>query len=99
MLRKDNLNLGILLGFLTPMLGLIIFYFLGFYRHKVAFVEFLGYLKEYKSFLTAVSSISLAANAIVFTIYINARRDKTAKGIFLATLVYGITVLLIKVVK
>ncbi len=46
--------------------------------------------------LTAISSISLLANAILFTIYINAQRDKTAKGIFIATLIYGITVLIYK---
>jgi hypothetical protein len=39
------------------------------------------------------------ANAVLFTVYINSRRDRTAKGIFLATLIYGIGVLLVKVIK
>jgi uncharacterized membrane protein len=99
MLRKDNLQLGVILGFLAPVLGLFVYYFLAFYSLKVTLTEFLGYLKEYKTLLTGVSSISLVANAVLFTVFINSRRDKTAKGIFLATLVYGIAVLLIKVIK
>ena len=99
MLRKDNLRLGIILGFIAPILGMIIYYFAAFYMRDVTFSEFLHYLRIYRSVLTGVSSASLVANAILFTIYINSRRDKTAKGIFLATLVYGIAVLLIKVIK
>jgi len=48
--------------------------------------------------LTAISSISLLANAVLFTVYINSHRDKTAKGIFAATLIYGIAVLVYKLV-
>ena len=99
MFKKDNLKLGVLLGFTAPVFGLIIYYYASFYRRNVEFMEFLGYLKQYKTLLTAVSSISLLANAVLFTIYINSHKDRTAKGIFLATVIYGITVLLIKVVK
>ena len=99
MFKRDNFKLGVLFGFTAPFLGLIIYYYISFFPRQVKFMEFLGYLKEYKTFLTAVSSISLLANAVLFTIYVNGQRDKTAKGIFLATVVYGITVLLIKVVK
>jgi hypothetical protein len=99
MLRRDNLKMGVLLGLVAPLLGLIIYYFVAFYVRNVSFAEFLRYLREYRSLLTGVSSVSLVANAVLFTIYINSRRDKTAKGIFLATLVYGIAVLLIKVIK
>ncbi|MEO5997244.1 MAG: hypothetical protein ABIN89_10905 [Chitinophagaceae bacterium] len=99
MFKKDNFKLGVLLGFTAPILGLIIYYYINFFPRHVKFMEFLGYLKEYRSFLTAVSSISLLANAVLFTIYVNGHRDKTAKGIFLATVIYGITVLLIKVIK
>lgn len=96
MLKKDNLQLGLLLGFLAPILGLIIYYFVTFYFNGVGFMEFLGYLKHYKSLLTSVSSLSLVANAVVFTFYINSHKDKTAKGIFVSTLIYGIAVLLVK---
>ena len=95
-MKKDNLLFGIIAGFIAPVFGLIIYYFLVFYRQNVGFMEFLGYLKQYKSLLTGVSSIALVANAVLFTIYINSRLDNTAKGIFVATIVYGIAVLMIK---
>ncbi len=96
--KKDNISLGILLGFLGPILGMFVYYFAAFYSHNVSFTEFLGYMKQYKTLLTAVSSISLIANAVLFTFYVNARKDQTIKGIFIATLIYGIGVLLIKVI-
>lgn len=99
MFKKDNLALGVVLGFTAPFLGLIIYYYISFFPKHVEFMEFLGYLRQYKNLLTAVSSISLLANAVLFTIYVNSQKDKTSKGIFLATVIYGITVLLIKVIK
>ena len=99
MFKKDDLKFGILLGFIAPIIGLIIYYFISFYSRDVGFMEFLGYLKQYKKLLTGVSSISLIANAVLFTIYINSHRDKTAKGIFVATLIYGISILVIKLVR
>ncbi|MFT3936290.1 MAG: hypothetical protein QM726_21855 [Chitinophagaceae bacterium] len=98
MLKKDNIRFGLILGILGPLLGMMVYYFAVFYSRHVSFTEFLGYMRRYKSLLTAVSSISLVANAVLFTFYVNARKDQTIKGIFLATLVYGIGVLLIKVI-
>lgn len=98
MLKKDDLRFGILLGLLAPLVGLVLYYLLAFMPRNVGFAEFLGYLRDYKSLLTGVSSISLVANAVLFTIYINTRRDKTAKGIFIATLLYGLAVLFLKLV-
>ena len=46
--------------------------------------------------LTVALSLSLLLNALLFTIYINAHKDKTAKGIFATTVVYGLFVLIIK---
>jgi hypothetical protein len=94
MLRKDNLRLGIVLGFLAPILGLIIYYFVQFRMFTVQ--EFLQVLATQKSLLTAMISISLIANAVIFTLYINTRRDRTARGVFIATCVYAIISLLIK---
>ncbi|MBC8033592.1 MAG: hypothetical protein H7Y03_05565 [Chitinophagaceae bacterium] len=98
MIKKDSPQLGIILGFLAPLLGLIVYYFAVFYSKGVGFGEFLSYLKEYRTLLTGVSSISLVANALLFTVFINTRKDQTAKGVFVATLIYGIAVVIIKFV-
>lgn len=96
-LKKDNLKFGILLGILGPMLAMLLYYFWVFSR-TIHLSEYFYVLRTNKQLLTAISSISLLANAILFTIYINTHRDKTAKGIFVATLLYGITVLVYKLV-
>ena len=97
-MKKDNLIFGIMAGLIAPVFGVIIYYFVVFYNQHVGFIEYLGYLQQYKTLLTGVSSLSLIANAVLFTIYINGRRDETAKGIFVATIVYGIGVLLVKTI-
>jgi len=43
--------------------------------------------------------LSLLANAVLFTIYINTHRDNTAKGIFLTTVIYGIGILVLKILN
>ncbi len=95
--KKDNLKLGIVLGILGPLLAMAVYYFWVFSR-TISFSEYFYVLHTNKQLLTAISSISLLSNAVLFTIYINTQRDKTAKGIFAATLIYGIAVLLYKLV-
>lgn len=95
--KKDNLKFGIVIGLIAPLLAMIIYYYWNFYR-AMTMSEYIYLLKSNKSLLTGVSSISLIANAILFTIYINTHRDKTAKGIFVATLFYGIAVLIYKLI-
>ena len=41
MFKKDNLRLGIVLGFLAPVAGLIIYYLVAFLPRHVAFTDFL----------------------------------------------------------
>ncbi|MFY7900546.1 MAG: hypothetical protein ACOVNY_10215, partial [Chitinophagaceae bacterium] len=82
-LKKDQLALGIIMGFLAPMLGVVCFYYIKF--SSARFIEFLEFMIAWKSLFTSVISLSLIANAAIFTIYINLHKDKTARGIFIAT--------------
>ena len=95
MFKKDTLKFGILLGILGPLFAMLVYYFWVFSR-TISISEYFYVLRHNLQLLTAISSISLLANAILFTVYINTHRDKTAKGIFVATLIYGIAVLLYK---
>jgi len=96
--KKDNLKLGIVIGLIAPLIAMIIYYFWNFSR-SISMTEYIYLLRTNKSLLTGVSSICLVANAVFFTIYINTNRDKTAKGIFVATLAYGIAVLVYKLIS
>ena len=62
-----------------------------------SFQEFLENFMNDNRMITSIGSLSLLANAILFTIYVNTHRDDTAKGIFIITLIYGIGILLLKI--
>jgi hypothetical protein len=92
--KKDNLRLGLILGLFGPLLGLIVVYFVKFPSYS--FRDFLDYFMHDSRMMTSIGSLSLLANAILFTLYVNTHKDNTAKGIFVITLFYGIGILLLK---
>ena len=94
-LKRDNLKLGLILGLLGPALGLVVVYFVKFSSY--GFMEFLDYFVNDNRLITSIGALCLLANAVLFTLYINTHRDKTAKGIFATTLVYGISILVLKI--
>lgn len=93
---QDHIGLGLLLGFIAPVLGFVIYYFAK--MSLFTFREFLNTLMVQHNLITGVTSLSLLANAVLFTLYINAGKDNTAKGIFLTTCIYGIAALLFKII-
>lgn len=92
--KKDNLRLGMLLGLVAPFVSLIIYYYVKF--SSVSIGEFFSFLHHHRDQITAVSVPCLMLNIALFTYYINSHRDQTAKGIFVATLIYAILALLFK---
>lgn len=92
---KDKLKLGILIGLLAPAIGLFGYYLVKFFP-TFSLGEYFGAIIENKSVLTAVSSISLLANVVIFTYLINRKIDQTAKGVFLITCIYILAVIFYK---
>ena len=100
MLKKDNLPLGILLGFLTPVVAFFLYYFFVIRPHNnVSFGQFLGILKDNRQMIPKLTSICLLLNGLVFFLYTRARLEITAKGIFLMTMLYAIAILLLKLIR
>lgn len=93
---KDNFKLGIAIGLLAPLLGIVGFYFLRAY--PINFFEYIELMGMEKKYLTSAVTFSLLANAIFFTIFINSRKDKTAKGIFIVTVIYAVAAIILKLV-
>jgi uncharacterized membrane protein len=94
--KRDNFWMGVVMGAVAPVLGILLF---KFYRYRMfTFKDLFQWMYVEPGFktLTVALSLSLLLNALLFTIYINTHRDKTAKGIFATTLVYGLFVLIIK---
>ena len=97
MLTKDNLKLGLVLGFVGPLAGLLLLQ--QFMYSSLSLREFMEVFLHENRLITSIGSLSLLANAVLFTIYVNTKRDETAKGIFIVTVVYGITILLLKLLN
>jgi hypothetical protein len=98
MFKLNKYPFGILIGTLAPIFGFIIYYF---YYSKVnpydqSFFQFLSFFFKQRALLTSVGSLCLIANIILFTLYINSRKDKTAIGIFVMTVMYGMMILYAK---
>lgn len=94
MLKKNDIRLGLILGFLAPVAGIFGYYFWKFRLFTLN--EFFQVLNMQKSLLSGIISVALVANAILFTIYINQHKDSTAKGIFITTCLYAVVTLLFK---
>jgi len=94
-LTKDNLRLGLVVGIIAPLFGMLIYYFWKFFP-TFSVGEFLHVLLAQKTLITALISFSLFANAVVFTFYVNTRRDRTAKGIFIITCIYALASFILK---
>lgn len=97
--KKDNLKLGLVLGLIGPLLGLVVIYLVREDFRSLTFIEYLEFVFTENKLITSIGSLSLLANVILFTLYVNTRRDKTAKGIFIVTLVYGIGILVLKLIN
>jgi hypothetical protein len=92
--KKDNFVYGLVLGFIAPVIGVIIYKFVKF--KPFTLLEMYYWVKMNPNLITVFISVSLMANAVLFTIFINGHRDKTAKGIFVLTMIYAITAMIFK---
>lgn len=92
--KKDNFIFGMALGFIAPLIGFMLYKFVKFKEFSLA--DMFQFLKLNPNLISVFISVSLLANAVLFTIYINGHRDKTAKGIFTLTLIYAIIALIYK---
>ena len=96
-LKKDNFWMGLGMGIAAPMLGILLFKMYNFKSLTIKeTLQWMFYVEPGFKTLTVALSLSLLLNAVLFTIYINSHKDKTAKGIFTFTLIYGLFVLIVK---
>jgi hypothetical protein len=92
--KKDNFIFGLALGLIAPIIGFLIYKLVKFKGLSIS--EMLQWMKFNPNLITVSISVSLLANAILFTVYVNGYRDKTAKGIFLMTMIYAVIALAFK---
>jgi hypothetical protein len=96
-LKRDSLQIGLLLGLVTPFLIFVLIYLFRF--SEESFPEFVRLFFRSNQRITFFGVWCLVGNIALFTYYINTGRDGTAKGIFALSLLYGIGVLLLKLLN
>ncbi|WP_132055932.1 hypothetical protein [Pseudocnuella soli] len=94
MKKWDNLKLGLLLALLLPVLIFFGIYFGRFSYYP--FGEFWQTLREESRLITFFAAWCLVANIALFTVFINTRRYRTARGVFIVTVIYGALFLMLK---
>jgi len=94
-MKFDNLKLGLFIGIVAPIFGVFGMYLWKFHVAG-SFWDFLIFLGVERQLITGIISVSLVANATAFTYFINTRKDQTAKGIFIITIIYVIAALIFK---
>jgi len=94
-LKRDNLQMGLILGFVLPIIVFFLIYLIRF--GDSALDDFFDTFLAQKSLITFFGVWCLVSNIAMFTYYVNTQKDRTAKGVFAMTLIYGIGILLAKV--
>ncbi len=88
--QSDSMTTGFWWGIILPLIILLLIYFVRY--HEIPLTRFIVNLQELK-LLFKIISLCGFANLAVFFLFYRKRMDKAAKGVIMATFVYGILVL------
>lgn len=89
--------MGVILGVLGPLAGFMIFYLVKFLPLGQSLGTYLDVFRDNRFLIPKVMSLSLLANGVIFFLYTQYRKDETARGILVATLVYAIVIIIFKI--
>ncbi len=93
-IKKDDIKIGLILGILLPIMALYLQFL--YKEYATTFSGFLHILKENKGILTAISTVALILNGLVFGVLIQFKRFETAKGLFIPTVIMSVVILIYK---
>jgi hypothetical protein len=91
--KFNNIWIGLAAGIAFPVLAFSIYYFA-----RYSDLSLLDFLKVYKNLgiLTHIISLSVLPDLLVFFLFIQGNRLKSARGVLLATFLFTFTVLCIR---
>jgi hypothetical protein len=93
--KFDSMILGAVIGIVTSLLCLMIFYFIKFHDISLSFYFMLLYTGK---LLSPVISLSGIPNLGIFFIFLNKKKFKSAKGLILATFILVLAVVILKII-
>jgi hypothetical protein len=92
---KDSKWLGIIIGTILPFAVFYAYYYFSLSK-ALSFSEALNKFKTSNQFITAVSTVLLLVNALLFGVLIQFKRTQTAIGLFIPTVLFGLAALAFK---
>jgi hypothetical protein len=93
--RYDNVKLGAALGMLAPLFTFLVYYLI--FHSSMTLDNFLDYLKTGQIFVSTLS-LCVISNLLLFFIFIWTNKDKSARGVVMATFIYAIYVAIMKTI-
>lgn len=91
--RFDNVGIGVLIGFILPLIVFVVVYLLG--NREVTIMEYTKSLQKL-NVLIKLGSLCVFVNSGAFMGLIQLKLEKTARGILGATIIYAFAVLISK---
>lgn len=89
----DKLYIGLLSGFLPPVLAVVIYYWINYsYMTKGEFIRYLQMGQTYTQLIT----LCVLTNLIPFYLFINKEKYNATKGVIAATFVWAALVIYLK---
>ncbi len=92
-MRKDSRSTGIIIGLLAPIAGMLVFWTVAFGFGGLMDIKILYYETDR---LSGLISLGLIANLAGFFIFYKLKLDESARGVILATFLYGLVILILK---
>ena len=93
-LRKyDRLWLGLVLGIITPVLVMFVYYKINFFYIRVDTFLYEAFMK---SIFLPLLSLCVIGNLLVFFIFLQTDRYYSSRGVVFATLLYAILIFILK---
>jgi len=94
-LKFDNIILGICLGTIFPLIFIYCFFLFRF-KSFMTFEEFINTVLVMKIYTKVLAVSIFAGNLTSFMLFLKINRLKTARGIFIVTVLYSIMVFIMK---
>jgi len=96
MKRNDNkIWIGIVIGLFTAVLSIFILYLVRYTNMNLG--DYFVLLYRSKRLLSPIVSIAGVPNLIIFFLFLNRHKYKTARGIIMATFILALMVVFIKI--
>lgn len=95
-MKRNVPILGFIIGALLPLLGMYLFHFV--VNARQPFGAFIDSLMHQHQLAAKVLTVSILINLVPFLLFTSRRLDYSARGVFIATMLYALLIILLKFV-